>query len=179
MRETAAELAQAMDREKARFFRFVRSRLSRISSMDVEDIVADVVSGLLRRADVFGEIENAMAYAYRSLENRITDFRRTSRDTVSLSDTAAGGEASIAERLASPEAGPEGTVAGLEMRERLLLALGELTPGERAVWIATEIEGHSFRELAEEWCEPLGTLLSRKSRAAARLRQRLNDYRPH
>jgi RNA polymerase sigma factor (sigma-70 family) len=177
MTAPASKLAQAMEREKAKFFRFVRKRLSRISFMDVEDIVADVVSGLLRRADVFGEVENAMAYAYRSLENRITDFRRKSRDTVSLS-TEDGAAGPLAERLASPGPGPEGALANLEMRDRLIAALGRLSARERALWIATEIEGRGFRELSEEWGEPLGTLLSRKSRANARLREMLKDHRP-
>jgi DNA-directed RNA polymerase specialized sigma24 family protein len=44
--------------------------------------------------------------------------------------------------------------------------------------LATEIDGFTFRDLAEEWNEPIGTLLSRKSRAAAKLRQLLSDYRP-
>ncbi len=177
MKAAASLLAQAMEREKTKFFRYVRSRLSRISFMDAEDIVADVIYGLLKRADVFGEIENFMAYAYRSLENRIIDFRRNSREVVSLDD-AADGQPSLAESLQSAMATPERSVARLEMRDRLVWALGELTARERALWIATEIEGRSFRELSEEWGEPLGTLLSRKSRTNARLRELLKDHEP-
>ena len=46
------------------------------------------------------------------------------------------------------------------------------------MWLATEIDGFTFRDLAEDWDEPIGTLLSRKSRAVAKLRQLLSDYRP-
>ncbi|WP_428565994.1 MAG: RNA polymerase sigma factor [Solidesulfovibrio sp. DCME] len=176
MSGNTSRLAEAVARERARFADFVRRRLRRISAMDVEDIVADVTYGLLRRANVSGEVENLLAYAYRALENRIIDFRRGTRDTVALDEAEQQG--ATAGFLQSPSPTPESDVARLELRERLLWALGSLSAAERAVWIATEIEGRSFRELAEDWEEPLGTLLSRKSRATARLRQLLKDHNP-
>jgi DNA-directed RNA polymerase specialized sigma24 family protein len=51
----------------------------------------------------------------------------------------------------------------------------KLEPKQRAVWIATEIEGYTFKELAAKWEEPIGTLLSRKSRATKILRKLLKD----
>jgi len=39
--------------------------------------------------------------------------------------------------------------------------------------VLTEFEEVSFRELSEEWDEPLGTLLSRKARAMEKIRQAL------
>lgn len=146
--------------------------------MDAEDIVSDVILGLLRRADVFGEIESLTSYAYRSLENRIVDFRRSSRDTVSLDGSLDGEDAlfpGLSAQLSDQDT-PEHGAARLELRDRLLWAVGQLNSPERAVWIATEIDGRGFRELAEEWDEPLGTLLSRKSRANARLRGLLKDF---
>ena len=55
---------------------------------------------------------------------------------------------------------------------------GTLNPQERAVWLATEVDGLSFRKLAARWGEPTGTLLSRKSRATAKLRKQLADLHP-
>jgi RNA polymerase sigma factor (sigma-70 family) len=176
MDQVRKSLAHVLEREKARFLRFVRRRLTRISAMDAEDIVSDVILGLLRRADVFGEIESLTSYAYRSLENRMVDFRRFSRDTVSL-DAEESLAPGVSAQLSDPDT-PEHGAARLELRERLLWAVGQLGPPERAVWIATEIDGRGFRELAEEWDKPLGTLLSRKSRANARLRQLLKDFNP-
>lgn len=176
--KAVAGLARLLARERGRLARYVRSRLYRISSMDVEDIVSDVIFGLLRRADVAGEVENLMAYAYRSLENRIIDFRRAARDTISLDEAALDDAALGADAPALGAGGetPERAVARLEMRDRLLWALGRLSSEERAVWVATEIDGWSFRELAKAWDEPLGTLLSRKSRAGARLRALLAEH---
>jgi len=172
MKSAAQEIAQAVERERRKFFRYARMRLSRASVMDVEDIVSDVVFGLLNRADVFGEIENWVAYAYRALEPRIPDFRRADRPTLSLDDEESPG---LAEALASVSDNPENQAANLELRGRLVQALEALAPAERALWTATEIEGRSFQELAEEWGEPVGTLLSRKCRARAKLRELLKD----
>lgn len=177
MKTPPSSFAQTIEREKNKFFRYVRKRLSRIPAMDVEDIVADMIHGLLKRADIFGEIENLTAYAYRSLENRIIDFRRNSRPTESLDDEEHAD--SLIFKLSSSSDNPEQSVARLQLQDRLLWAIGQLSAKERAVWIATEIDGHSFRDLAEEWDEPLGTLLSRKSRANARLRELLKDFTPN
>ena len=60
--------------------------------------------------------------------------------------------------------------------QRLGQAIGRLEPRQRAVFIATELNGMSFRVLSEQWHEPLGTLLSRKSRAVKALRGMLKDF---
>ncbi len=54
--------------------------------MDAEDIVSDVLFGLLRRADVIGEIENLSAYLYRSLTNRVMDHHRARVPEVRIDD---------------------------------------------------------------------------------------------
>lgn len=53
-----------------------------------------------------------------------------------------------------------------------------LEPKQRAVFIATEFDGKSFKELSELWHEPIGTLLSRKSRAMKALQTKLKDLDP-
>ena len=60
--------------------------------------------------------------------------------------------------------------------EYLNKALEQLKPSERAIWIATEIEGIPFQELAESWEEPMGTLLSRKFRAEKKILNTLNNF---
>ena len=61
--------------------------------------------------------------------------------------------------------------------ENLAAAWLARSPDHRAVLIATELKGKSFRELSEEWDEPMGTLLSRKSRAVKTLRKLLEEER--
>ena len=52
-------------------------------------------------------------------------------------------------------------------------ALAELTPNQRAVFLAHEFEGRSFRQLSEETGVSVNALLSRKHEAVKRLRRRL------
>jgi RNA polymerase sigma factor (sigma-70 family) len=159
-----------------RFLRFVQHQLFEQDAMEAEDIVSDVLYGLLRRADVIGEIENLSAYLYRSLANRVTDHHRARVPQVRIDDA----EQEETPKVELPGKGldPEKVLEQQELQNRLSVAIGKLPPPERAVWLATEIDGFTFRDLAEEWNEPIGTLLSRKSRAAAKLRQLLSDYRP-
>ena len=59
--------------------------------------------------------------------------------------------------------------------QKLTEAIGKLEPKQRAILVATELKGKTFRELSEAWDEPIGTLLSRKSRAVKALRQMLTE----
>jgi len=167
-------LAEIFQTEKIRFLRFVRCKFDDISNMDAEDIVSEVTLSLFRRADIVGEIENLTAYIYSSLQNRILDHRRNRVSAVSIDEEALE---SGAPELHARGPAPDSALDQGEMRERLLNAIGRLSPKERAIFLATEMDGRSFQELAEEWDEPLGTLLSRKSRAKARLREMLSEYK--
>jgi RNA polymerase sigma factor (sigma-70 family) len=167
-------LAEIFRTEKIRFLRFVRRKFDDISNMDAEDIVSEVTLSLFRRADIIGEIENLTAYIYRSLQNRMLDHRRNRVPAVTLDEEAV---ASGAPELHARGPTPDSALDQREMRERLLNAIGRLSPKERAIFLATEMDGRSFQELAEEWDEPLGTLLSRKRRAKAHLREMLSEYK--
>jgi RNA polymerase sigma factor (sigma-70 family) len=59
--------------------------------------------------------------------------------------------------------------------EELELALEELPPEQRDVFVAHELEGRSFRAMAEESGVSMNTLLSRKRYAVLRLRERLQE----
>jgi DNA-directed RNA polymerase specialized sigma24 family protein len=49
----------------------------------------------------------------------------------------------------------------------------ELPAEQREVFIAHELEGRSFKEMAKEWGVSVNTLLSRKRYAVLRLREQL------
>ena len=108
--------------------------------------------------------------------NRITDRFRKQR-TEAIREQIAGGENDDAIRLVdllpSPEAGPEAAYARSVLLEELEDALGELPEEQRAVFIAHEIEGRSFKELAAESGVSVNTLLSRKRYAVLHRRRRL------
>lgn len=156
--------------------RFVKRRVRRISEMDAEDIVADVMLSLVSKFDSNGPVENIAAYAYRSIRNRIADYERGRAKVTSLDGMAdEDGEFSLLQSLASDNEEPFQEEERIERMHRLTDAIGMLEPRQRAVLIATELKGKSFRELSEAWGEPIGTLLSRKSRAVKTLRRMLEE----
>ena len=81
----------------------------------------------------------------------------------------------IEDLLPSPDAGPEAVYVRKQMLQELEFALSELPEEQRQVFVAHEVEGRGFRELAEESGGVLNTLLSRKRYAMLHLRQRLRS----
>ena len=72
----------------------------------------------------------------------------------------------------------ESQVARSEIRRRVYLAIDELSDDQKAIIIETEFQGRTFQDLSLEWDIPIGTLLSRKSRAMARIKSSLQDLKP-
>lgn len=141
---------------------YVRRRLDDAADQDAEDIVQDVIAGLFDRADPTIPIQNLAAFVYRALRNRLIDRFRRRRETVPLLEDVPG-----------PGDDPLLELERRETLEAAFAAIDELAAEEKAVILATEIEGRTFRELAGEWQVPLGTLLARKSRALEKIRKRL------
>lgn len=158
------------EEQRPRLLRWVASRYRGRDSEDAEDVVQEVFANLFDHA--LNPIENLAAYAYRALNHRITDlFRRASRQSLSLEDLedTLGGHA--LDKLLDHGPSVEGAYDRSEALAELREAVAKLPAAERAVLVATEIEGRTFQELADEWDEPLGTLLSRKHRAVQRLKK--------
>lgn len=172
-------LAEVFSRERARLLQVVRRRLFDASITDAEDLVQDVFHNILRRADLIEQIENLTGYVYQSLANRIMDRRRMPSHEIPLDQSTNSGDDLLRRALepVSPDLDPEEQMRRKQLREEIRQALDALPPPDRAVWIETEIEGRSFREIASETGEPVGTLLSRKSRAAKLLRAYLRRKR--
>ena len=87
--------------------------------------------------------------------------------------TPDGEELLFEDLLPSSEAGPEARYARELLLEELAAALDELPVEQRDVFVAHELEGRSFRELAAETGVNINTLLARKRYAVVRLRRRL------
>jgi RNA polymerase sigma factor (sigma-70 family) len=121
--------------------------------------------------------EQMTAWLFRVARNRITDlFRR--RKTVSLSDSVGTEDdaGTLEDLLPSPDAGPDAIYARNVLLDALDEALDELPAEQRDVFIAHEVLGRSFNELAEETGLSVNTLLSRKRYAVLHLRERLREF---
>ncbi len=108
--------------------------------------------------------------------NRIIDrFRKRKEEPLAELAGEEGEQLWLEEVLPSPDAGPEAAYARGVLLEELHAALEELPAAQRDVFIAHELEGRSFRELAEESGVGLNTLLARKRYAVLHLQARLQS----
>ncbi|MBN1625420.1 MAG: RNA polymerase sigma factor [Deltaproteobacteria bacterium] len=151
---------------------YVRRLIDDAAERDSEDIVQDVILGLFNRADITIPIENIAAYVYQALRNRVIDYLRKRRDTVSIDEGWQEDEGSPLLRML-PELRIDSSdeISIMEARETLFQALSLLNDEEREIIIAVELEGRTFQELSEESGTPLGTLLARKSRAIHKIKE--------
>jgi RNA polymerase sigma factor (sigma-70 family) len=155
------QLADVVNRERSRLRSFIRRRVP--DPRDAEDILQDVFYALVEANRLLMPIEHVTGWLFRVARNRITDlFRERMPEALQLEDL-----------LPSPDAGPEAEYARAVLLEALEQAIAELPPEQREVFIAHEVEGRSFKEMAAASGVSINTLLSRKRYAVLRLRERL------
>lgn len=173
-------IAAFIREERSALVGYVRALIGDAADRDGEDIVQDVMTGILEQADPLLPLRSVSAYVYQSIRNRVVDALRSRRKTIPL-DGGDGEdvELSLSETLHDARFDTGAEVANGELRELLVAAMDRLSEGEREIVIATELEGFTFRELSELWEVPMGTLLAQKSRALAKLKEsiRLQEYR--
>jgi RNA polymerase sigma factor (sigma-70 family) len=168
-------ISDIVQREQGRLRSFVRKRVA--DRDDAEDILQDVFYELVEAYRLMKPVEQAGAWLFRVARNRIVDFFRKQRPVARSSGQLAddGEELGLEELLPSPDAGPEAAYARSLLWEELEAALEELPAEQRAVFLAHEIDGRSFKELAAETGLSVNTLLSRKRYAVLHLRRRLRE----
>ncbi|MDP9373944.1 MAG: sigma-70 family RNA polymerase sigma factor [Chloroflexota bacterium] len=151
-------------------------RLSR-NPQDAEDLVQETYLNAFRALDRFEEGTNLRAWLFRILNNAfISQYRRRKRRPSSsledvsefyLYDHLADG------RTASGTESPEREVLERIGDERVLQALEELPVEFRQVSLLADVEGFSYREIADILGIPIGTVMSRLYRARRRLQKTL------
>src|SRR5215471_18209466 len=164
-------ISAAVEDQGARLRNFIRKRVA--DEADAEDILQDVFYEFVQAYRLMRPIEQAGAWLFRVARNRIIDLYRK-RKTDPLREQAAVAENSespgIEDLLPSADAGPEAAFARTLLLAELDDALDELPEGQREAFIAHELEGRSFKELAAESGVSVNTLLSRKHYAVVHLR---------
>jgi len=165
-------LDETIERERRRLRNFIRTRVADID--DAEDILQDAFFELVEATRLMKPIANLSGWLFRVARNRITDRFRRKRADQSTDEPVAGEEDLLFEDLLpSPDAGPEAAYARQVLLQELDAALDELPDEQRDVFVAHEVEGRSFKELAEDTGLSINTLLARKHYAVVRLRRRL------
>jgi len=175
MTEQDDRISGAIAQEQSRLRDFIRRRVP--DREDAEDILQDVFYELVEAYRLMKPVEQVTAWLFRVARNRITDLFRKKKREALRSDPAAIVEdrevLQLEELLPSPDAGPEALYARNVLLEELEAALEELPEEQREVFIAHELMGLSFKEIAAESGVNVNTLLSRKHYAVLYLRERL------
>ena len=172
-------IASVISRFGKRLMGFIRQRVN--SEADAEDILQDVWYQLTTAVDT-GPIEQISGWLFAVARNRIIDGYRRKRPE-SLEDLQSGSsghdpeneELNIGSIFPDNSRNPETANLRALFWKALQEALDELPEEQRSVFVWHELDGLSFKEIAEITGENVNTLISRKRYAVVHLRERLLD----
>jgi RNA polymerase sigma factor (sigma-70 family) len=167
-----SKLTDFFKTERIKMVNYVRGLIDDAADKDGEDIVQDVMLNLFNQADITIPIENLSAYIYQSLRNRVVDMLKKRRFEKSIDETN-NDNTSLADILHDSRYDTASELERKDIREEIFNAIDSIDEESRAVIFLTEFEGRSFREISEDWEIPIGTLLSKKSRAISKIRGKL------
>lgn len=172
MTQRDRQISEIIAEERSRLLNFIRGRVP--DPRDAEDILQEVFYELVEANRLLMPIEHVTGWLFRVARNRIIDLFRKNKPETFTDAAVEGGEVlQIEDLLPSPNAGPEALYFRSVLLDELELALDELPEEQRDVFVAHELDGRSFKEMAAETGVSVNTLLSRKHYAVLHLRERL------
>jgi RNA polymerase sigma factor (sigma-70 family) len=149
-------------KEYKKLVQFVRKNMERrYGDVSPEDIVQDVALSLLDKFNIDYQVENLAGYFYRSLRNKILDTQKKKIKEVSIEDFVDKKNENALNNSIASEADEENMLHEFEPQQIL--------DDDKYIIKETHFEGKSFQQLSNELNVPVGTLLSRKHRAQAKL----------
>ena len=169
MTEQRNSIADIVARERSRLHGFIRRRVP--SPGDAEDILQDVLYEFARAWSLPEPIEQVGAWLVKVARNRIIDRGRKKREEALPDEDGYY----LDEALPEVDSGPEAAYARARLLDAISVALDELPAQERDVFIAHEIDGLSFKDLALQTGVKVNTLLGWKRRAVLHLQHRLQS----
>jgi len=168
-------ITDAVESQGGRLRSFIRRRVG--DADEAEDILQDVFYELVLAYRLMRPVEHLGGWLLHVARNRITDrFRKKKPEPLPrgpMGFAEDGEELSLEDLLPSPAGGPDAIYARAVLLEELEAALDELPAEQRDVFVAHELEGRRFKEMAAETGVSENTLLSRKHYAVVHLRRRL------
>ena len=169
------DLSEAIKSCQARLRNFIRKRVPR--GEDADDILQEVFYQFAKANALLQPVENAAAWLFKAARNQIIDHGRKKKEFQldeenSFSDSLDG---EMGDLLLGGGKTPEEEYLRELFWMELENALAELPDEQRDIFMQTEINGATFKQLAEETGVGVNTLLSKKHRAVLFLRRRLQE----
>ena len=174
--EQDQRISEVVKRERSRLHNFIRRRVP--DPRDAEDILQEAFYELVEANRLLMPIEHVTGWLFRVARNRIADLFRKKKPE-SFTDVAVADDEEellrLEDLLPSTDAGPDALYARSVLLEELEFALSELPAEQREVFVAHELEGRTFKEMAAESGVSINTLLARKHYAVLHLREHLRS----
>jgi RNA polymerase sigma factor (sigma-70 family) len=172
------DISATVRRERGRLLAYIRRSIA--DAAEAEDILQEAFYELVVAQRMMQPVEQAGAWLARVARNRIIDrFRRraTEPPTRELTPGAAAEidavPLSLGDLLPAADDGPDAAVMRGILLAEIEMALAELPAEQREVFVAHELEGVNFAELAQRSRLSINTLLARTRYAVRYLRKRL------
>jgi RNA polymerase sigma factor (sigma-70 family) len=160
--------------ERKRLFDFIRRRVR--TEADAEDILGDVFYQMVASYSVTDPIEKMTSWLLTVARNKIIDwYRRRKPETFQQRENESTLPLNLEDILFDPGQKPDVLYERSLLWSELADALEDLPDEQRDVFVMHELEGKSFKEIAEFTGEPVNTLLSRKRYAVLYLREALQE----
>jgi RNA polymerase sigma-70 factor (ECF subfamily) len=157
-------------------------RLTR-NPRDAEDLVQDVLLRAYRFWDSFdrdSKESNCKAWLFKILTNTfINGYQKAKRSrdvlTAAVSEQAVTDGVLVQERSLS-QRDPEGILLDRSLSEDVARALAEIPADFRLAVVLCDVEGFSYKEIADIMECPVGTVMSRLHRGRRLLKQSLREF---
>ena len=144
------------------------------NATEAEDLVQETYMQATLHCDGLRRDSNVKAWMFTIMRNRwLKQLRHEAcgPEFVALDDAAAQ------RWLLDSDLEPGRLCERIWERDEIRTALGELPVGQREIILLRDIDGFSYKEMADMMNCPIGTIMSRLSRARARFKQLLVNRR--
>src|SRR4030088_3178494 len=149
--EQDRRIFEVVGREQSRLRNFIRRRGP--DPRDAEDILQEVFYELVEANRLLMPIGHVTGWLFRVARNRIIDLFRKKKPERFRENAVAdedGERLQFEDLVPSTDAGPEALYARNVLLDELELAVDELPEEQREVFVAHELEGRRFKEMAAE-----------------------------
>ena len=173
---TAAEkikIEELVKKEQGRLLGFIRKRVAH--EEDARDIAQDVYYQLTVGFDDIRSVTSLTSWLFTVARNRITDYFRKSRPVLLSDMDGEDGPLMLEDILPSLTRSPEDEFMRGVIWETIEVCLERLPKAQREVFVMSEFEDMSFKEISELTGDGINTLLSRKRYAVTYLREQLRE----
>ncbi|MBI1306160.1 MAG: sigma-70 family RNA polymerase sigma factor [Bacteroidetes bacterium] len=172
-RERNRKLETIVRENSPKLLSFIRRQVN--DTMEAEDVLQDVFAHLTSGIPSIDDVESVSGWLYRVARNKITDLFRKKKNR-SFSELDSGTDRQYIESAQSSKSSAIDDLWNESVAIAIEEALLELPAEQREVFLLYEIEGLSFREIAELTGENISTLISRKQYAVRLMRELLSDF---